>query len=56
MFNYNIFIKYSYFPIIYFVFPIIIYKLNLFKKKPDINKYDKHLISKYIFICFIQQR
>ena len=33
----------------------IIYKLNLFKKKLDINKYDKHLISKYIFIFFILQ-
>ena len=32
---------------------IIINKLNLFKKKSiDINKYDKHLISKYIFIYF----
>ena len=32
------------------------YKLNLFFKKLDINKYDKHLISKYIFIFFILQK
>ena len=33
----------------------IIYELNLFKKRLDINKYDKHLISEYIFIFFILQ-
>ena len=33
----------------------ITYKLNLFKKKLDINKYDKHLISNYIFIFFLLQ-
>ena len=27
-------------------------ELNLFNKELDINKYDKHLISKYILIFF----
>ena len=32
------------------------YKLNLFKEKLDIDKYEKRLISKYIFILFIQRK
>ena len=34
----------------YFSTEKVIYKLNSLEKKLDINKYDKHLISKYIFI------
>ena len=39
--------------IIYKLYVCIVYRLNLLKKKLDIDKYDKHLISRYIFIFFI---